>query len=146
MFDYTQVTAAGVTSRAEEALKEADRILAGVIDSSVEGTYQTVMQPLDDINDLLHRIYGTTAFLGYVHPDREVRDAANAVEERLQKWGVDLVFRDDLYRVVKAYRETAEADRLEGERARFLEFWMRDLRRAGHELDESTRSEVKRLT
>jgi Zn-dependent oligopeptidase len=145
MFDYTGVTAAGITAQTDEALTEADHILAGIIGSS-DPTYQTVMQPLDDINDLLHRVYGTTAFLGYVHPDRAIRDTANTVEERLQKWGVDLVFRSDLYRMVKAFSETDEARGLEGEPARFLEFWMRDLRRAGHELDESTRAEVKRLT
>ena len=78
--------------------------------------------------------------------DKDVRDAGNQAEEKIQKWGVELVFRPDLYRAVKEFSESPEAAALEGEQARFLQFWLRDLRRAGHELDEATRAEVKRLT
>ena len=58
---------------------------------------------------------------------------------------MDLVFRDDLYRAVKEYSETEEAKALTGERARLLEFTMRDLRKAGHELDQAAREEAKRI-
>ena len=83
--------------------------------------------------------------MAFVHPDPEVRQAGRRAEERLQKWAVDLVFRDDLYRAVKEYAETEEAKALTGERARLLEFTMRDLRKAGHELDPAAREEAKRI-
>ncbi|MGQ0849663.1 MAG: M3 family metallopeptidase [Actinomycetota bacterium] len=146
MFDYTQVSAAGIAQQTGEAIAEADRLISELVDLATPSSYQTIMRPLDQANDLMHRVYGETAFMGYVHPDKGVRDAGNAAEERLQKWGVELVFRSDLYRAVKAFSETAEAAGLEGEPARFVEFWLRDLRRAGHELDEATRAEVKKMT
>ncbi|MGH9196052.1 MAG: M3 family metallopeptidase, partial [Acidimicrobiia bacterium] len=146
MFDYTQVTAKGIALQTEEALSRADEIVASAIDSTTEPAYDRVMQPLDDAYDLVMRTYGQTAFMGYVHPDKEVRDAGNAAEERLQKWGVELIFRPELYQAVKSFSETAEAAGLQGEPRRFLEFWLRDLRKAGHELGEETRAEVKRHT
>jgi len=146
MFDYTRVTPEGTSSHIDRALSTADELVKGVVDPDTSRIYTTVMQPLDDIYDLLQRAFGETAFMGYVHPDKEVRDAGNKAEEKLQKWGVELLFRPDLYRAVKDFGETPEAAGLEGERARFLRFWLRDLRRAGHELDEATRAEVKRLT
>jgi len=146
MFDYTHVTAKGIALQTEKALSRADKIVASAVDPATEPTYESVMRPLDDAYDLMMRTYGQTAFMGYVHPDKEVRDAGNAAEERLQKWGVELIFRPELYQAVKSFSETAEAAALEGEPRRFLEFWLRDLRKAGHELEEDSRAEVKRHT
>jgi thimet oligopeptidase len=68
------------------------------------------------------------------------------VEERLSKWAVDLAFRDDLYQAMLAYSKTEDAAALTGEAARLLEFTMRDLRKAGHELSAEDRARVKQLT
>jgi thimet oligopeptidase len=146
MFDYTQVTASGIGETLEAALAEADAIVSGVVDPSTAPTYDNILRPLDEVEDRLSQVFGTTAFMGYVHPEKEVRDAGNAAEERLQKWGVELVFRPDLYQAVKRFAATEEAGKLEGEQRRYLEFVLRDLRRAGHELEDSVREEVKRLT
>ena len=146
MFDYTQVTASGISEDLDAALSEADRLVAGVVDPTAEATYDSVLAPLNDIEDLLVRTYGRTAFMGYVHTEKEVRDAGNAAEERIQKWAVELVFRPDFYRAIKSYSESPEAAGLTGERRRMLEFLLRDLRKAGHELDDDSRAEVKKLT
>jgi Zn-dependent oligopeptidase len=146
MFDYTQVTAEGITETLDAALRRADQIVADVVDPAAEPTYDHTLGRLNSIEDQLAQVYGRTAFLGYVHPHKEVRDAGNAAEERLQKWGVELVFRTDLYEAVKRFAATEEAQALTGERRRYLEFLERDLRRAGHELDVDSREEVKRLT
>ncbi|HJU82223.1 MAG TPA: M3 family metallopeptidase [Acidimicrobiia bacterium] len=146
MFDYTQVTAAGITEELEAALSEADRLVAGVVDPKTEATYDKILSPLNEIEDLLIRTYGRTAFMGYVHTEKEVRDAGNAAEERIQKWAVDLIFRPDFHRAIKSYSESPEAAELKGERGRALEFLLRDLRKAGHELDDEARAEVKKLT
>ena len=146
MFDYTQVTASGITEDLEAALSEADRLVAGVVDPTTEATYDSVLAPLNEIEDRLVNAYGRTAFMGYVHTEKEVRDAGNAAEERIQKWAVELVFRPDFYRAIKSYSESPEAAGLSGERCRMLEFLLRDLRKAGHELDDDSRAEVKKLT
>jgi Zn-dependent oligopeptidase len=102
--------------------------------------------PLDRIGDLLAHAFARYAFMGYVHPDAKVRKAGNDAQEKLNTFGVEMIFRDDLNTAVNEYAETDEAAALEGERARFLEFLLRDLRRAGHELDPEVRSEVKEKT
>ncbi|MGH2358020.1 MAG: M3 family metallopeptidase, partial [Candidatus Limnocylindria bacterium] len=80
-----------------------------------------------------------------VHPEASVRDAGTAAEERINKWRVALVFREDLYRAVRTYAGTSEAAALTGERRRLLEHWLRDFRRAGHELEPAARAELERL-
>lgn len=145
LFDYTTVTAESIRSATDEALTRADEIVATIVASGPR-TRETVLDPLDAIADLTSRVYGETAFMGYVHPDADVRTAGKEIEERLSKWGVELVFREDLYLAVKEFAESDEAASLPGEHARLLEFTMRDFRQAGHELDPDTRAEVKDLT
>lgn len=134
-----------VSEITEAAITEADEAVERLVSAS-ERTWDTTMAPLDSIADGLARAFGQGAFMGYVHTDEQVRRAGRAAEERMQQWSVELLFRDDLYRSVAEYADTREAGELEGEKARLLEFTLRDLRRAGHELDPEVREEVKRLT
>ena len=73
-----------------------------------------------------------------------MRDAARASEERIDKYFVDLSFREDLYAAIKAYAGRGEA--LEGEEARLLEYELRDYRRNGFELPEGERARVRELS
>ncbi|MFP3915517.1 MAG: M3 family metallopeptidase, partial [Actinomycetota bacterium] len=129
----------------DRALAEADELVGGIV-SAPAPSWEATMAPLDAVADLLERAFGEGPFMGYVHVDPEVRTAAREAEERLQQWAVELVFRDDLYRAVSTYASTDDAGSLEGERRRLLDFTLRDLRRAGHELDPEVRAEVKKLT
>jgi len=134
-----------VTSITDAAIADADALVTDLVSAS-DRTWDSTMAPLDAIADRLGRAFGAGAFMGYVHPEEAVRTAARAAEERLQQWSVELAFRDDLYRAVSEYKETEDAARLTGEHKRLLDFTLRDLRRAGHELAPEVRAEVKKLT
>jgi Zn-dependent oligopeptidase len=146
LFDYTTVTPDSSRARVTEAIAAAEELVDQVIATGGEGTFDEVLAPLDAIADLLGRTFGTTAFMGYVHPDTDTRAAGKQVEEQISKWGVDLVFRDDLFAAVKTYSQTADAAGLEGNRRRLLDFTLRDFRKAGHELTPEARARVKELT
>ncbi|HJR92224.1 MAG TPA: M3 family metallopeptidase [Acidimicrobiia bacterium] len=134
-----------VAALVDEAIADADTLVDRLVGAE-ERTWETTLAPLDAISDRLEQAYGRGPFMGYVHPDAEVRTAARQAEERIQQWAVELIFRDDLYEAVTEYAATEDAVALEGEKARLLSFVRRDLRRAGHELGPDVRAEVKRLT
>jgi thimet oligopeptidase len=146
MYSYTEITPEEIAGRTDGIIEEA----RGILDEAVAGketrTFTNTLMPLDRIGDLLAHAFARYAFMGYVHPDAKVRKAGNDAQEKLNTFGVEMIFRDDLNTAVNEYAETDEAAALEGERARFLEFLLRDLRRAGHELDPEVRSEVKEKT
>ncbi len=146
MHHYSKITPSQIEDGTSIAINEADRILADLVAPREIRSFEDTLLPLDRINDVLSKAFTDYAFMGYVHPDRKVRDAAKASEERLSKYGTEIWFRDDLNAAVKEYAATEEAATLEGERARFLEFTLRDLRRAGHDLDPDTRAQVRAKT
>ncbi|MGZ8512553.1 MAG: M3 family metallopeptidase, partial [Candidatus Limnocylindria bacterium] len=143
--DYSQTTATSVRAAAEQALADADALIASAVASVDAPSFDATMRPIELAGAAATSGYGISAFLNYVHPRADVRDAGRAAEEQIAKWNVGLPFREDLYRAVKAYSETPEAAALEGQEQRLLEFWMRDFRRAGQALPPAEKAELESL-
>ena len=144
LFDYTSVTSDTVRRDTEAGLAAADELVDRVANGS-ESTFTATMVALDQALDRVQIAYGRGAFMARVHTDTTVRDAGQAAEEQLAKWRVALASRGDLYDAVRRFASTPEASGLTGERRRLLDHWLRDFRRAGHELDPAARAELERL-
>src|SRR4051794_35158742 len=149
--DFTAVSARDVEVATGAAIRAADDLVAAAVAAgdpvagAAKPSFESVLRPLDNALDATSVGYARTAFMGHVHPDREVRDAGSLAEERLAKWRVELAFRDDLYRSLRAFADTPAAAALSGERRRLLDHWLRDFRRAGQDLPADRREELRGL-
>jgi Zn-dependent oligopeptidase len=146
MPNYATLTPEQVTTGVDRAIAMAEIVVSEIVEVHGERTFENTLRPLDRIADVLDHATTEFTFMGYVHPDKAVRTAAKEAEEKKDKWASEIYFRDDLNKAVKAYAEGDEAHSLEGERERLLEFVLRDLRRAGHDLDPKTRERIRQLT
>ena len=124
-------TADEVRVATDEALAEAEALVVAAIATGGRGTFATVLLPLDEADARIAAGYATGAFMARVHVDPAVRDAGQEAEERLDRWRVDLPFREDLAATIFAFAASPEAAGLEGEPRRLLDRLLRDLRRAG---------------
>ncbi|MDQ3690948.1 MAG: M3 family metallopeptidase, partial [Chloroflexota bacterium] len=145
LYDYRAVTVDTVRSETEAGIAIADQHVARAVASAASPTFEHTLLPLELAGAALVEAYGRGGFMGQVHEDPTVRDTGNEAEERINKWRVALIFRSDLYAAVRTFAATDEAKALDGERARLLAHWLRDLRRAGHELGADERAELERL-
>ena len=145
LYDYTTVTPDSVRAETDAALATADALVGGLVASASSPTFAATLRPMETAGAALVRGYGRGAFLGQAHPDAAVRAAGLEAEERLDKWRVGLLARGDVCRAVRAFADTEIAAGLVGEDARLLEHWLRDFRRAGHDLPDAERQELERL-
>ena len=145
MFDYSAVIADSIGPTLEATIETADHILDEMVNVEAPRTFTNTMMPLERIAAITSDASGQGIFLAQASADEDIRNAAREAEARLSSWAVELVFRRDLYEAVRDYAQTEEAAGLTGEEQRLLEHWQRDLRRAGHELPEDTRQELKEL-
>jgi thimet oligopeptidase len=144
-YDYSAMTAETVRQGADEGLAEADRLIAQAVDAAGPRTFENTLLPLSDAAAAVWTADGRGALIGRIHPDSGVRDAANAARERTEKWRNGLAQRDEVAACVRGFAGTREAGGLSGARRRVLDLWLRDLRRAGHELEPSSRAELATL-
>ncbi len=142
-FDYTTVTDDSVRRAVDQAIERGEDLVATIIEVEGPRTWDNTLAALNTLDDVIVRARGIGPFMARVHPDREVRDAAQEAEEKVSKWTSDLIFRRDLRDAVEIFATTDEAASLADERARYLQFMQRDLRRAGHDLSEAARAEVQ---
>ncbi len=143
LFDYTKTTAESIEDGLNASLAEADRLIDDLVDVDGVRTFENTIAPAERAAQFVTIAYGQGPFLGEASPDEAIRDKARILEEQLAKWGVDLVFRQDVYDAIAAYAATDEAKALTGEPARLLAFMQRDFRMAGHELSAGQRAELK---
>ena len=84
-----------------------DRIAALPLD---EVTAASVLDQWDAIAIALENIEGPIAILNNVHPDKSVRDAADAAVRSLSSFQVEIFQNEDLYRRVQAVSPTTPAE------------------------------------
>ena len=128
MPNYSMLTPDEVTAGVDEAIAEAEIVLESIVIAGAERTFDNTLRPLDRIADILDHANYHYAFMGYVHPDKDVRSAGKKAEEKKDKWASEIFFREGLNAAVKEYAATEEASNLQGEHLRLLEFVLRDLR------------------
>ena len=145
-YDYRTVTVDSVTKEADDALARADAQVDRTVASIDRPTFDDTLRPLELAGAEIGVGYGRSAFMAQVHPDAAVRDAGQAAEEKMTKWRVAIAFREDVVPGRgRLRRRRRRQQALTGERARLLEHWMRDFRRAGHELAPEQRAELEAL-
>jgi thimet oligopeptidase len=139
----TPDTLAKACQSAMDACDRAILELVAVPDSA--RTFANTMFALEDARDVVGHASGMYAFMAYVSADDALREGAREWDAKLDKYNVDLSFREDLYQAVKAFSQTNEAQALTGEARRLLDFELRDYRRNGFELPREKRSRVQEL-
>jgi len=146
MIDFSTLTPDEIARACEAAMRACDDGIARIVAVPAgERTFDNTLVALEDAVDHVQQAGGQHAFMAYVAEDEALREAAHEWEQRLDKYAVELAFREDLYDAVRAFAATPEAAGLDGEARRLLEFTMRDYRRNGFELPKEQRERVQAL-
>jgi len=132
--EYTEQTVPDALARADEAI---ERIIAI---PAADRTFENTIGAMDDVIARLDLDTNMFTFMAYVSPDPQLREIAEAGDEIMRDWYIDLSQREDLYEAVKEYADTNP--QLEGERARLLEETLRDYRRSGMDLPKEERDKL----
>jgi thimet oligopeptidase len=128
----------------DASIREAEAALDKIAKS--DPTQATFDNTLAEIDRIVARVRNTAARIGLIqetNPDKAVRDTASEMSVKISSWAITLDYREDLYRVVKAFADTKPT--LTGEDKLLFDEILRDYRRAGLELPAAQRTEVERL-
>jgi thimet oligopeptidase len=106
-------------------------------------TFQNTVRALDDIGYDISLTANRLGFVKETSTSAAVRDGATEALKQLEVWSVGLDYREDVYKVLKAYAD--QQPKLKGEDAKLLFETMRDYRRAGLDLPKPQRDEVERM-
>jgi thimet oligopeptidase len=115
--------------------------IAGV--APPKATFGNTICALDDLGYRTSLTVNRLSLIKETSTNAAVRDAATDAIKELEEWMVGLDYREDVYRVLKAY--AGQKPRLKGEDAKLFVETMRDYRRAGLDLPKPQQDEVERM-
>jgi thimet oligopeptidase len=146
MIDFSTLTPDDIARACEAAIRACDEGIAAIVATAADArTFDNTLAALEAAGDHIAQAGGQYAFMAYVAADDALRETAREWEQRLDKYGVELAFREDLYAAVKEFAATSEAAGLNGEAQRLLDRTLRDYRRNGFELAKEQRERVQAL-
>lgn len=141
VFETTpEAIAASVTNTEAKANAGLDRIAHLEPDAI---TFRNTLRALDDVDYGIGQTENRFSVIKETSTNAAVRDAATEQLKNLEAWAVGLDYREDVYRVIKAFAD--KKSHLKGEDAKLLKDTMRDYRRAGLALPKEERDEVEAL-
>ena len=114
-----------------------DRLIAASGPRTEENTVGTYNELLFHVDQVL----GLSDLITNVHPERPVRDAAEACQKNVQKFLAEFSLNRNVF---EAFR-MLDLSRLAPDSRRQVERLLRDFRRAGVDRDEKTRAELAKL-
>ena len=108
-----------------------------------KATFKNSVRALDDIGYDISLTDNRLQVIKETSPNAALRETATDSLKELEEWMVGLEYREDVYRVIKAFADGKP--KLKGEDAKLLYETMRDFRRAGLELPKPERDEVEKM-
>lgn len=125
-----------------EQARSTQRELAG---STGTRTFENTMTALEDMTETLDWAMSVVRHLEGVATCPELRAAYNAVQPRVSLYYTEILLDPGLWRVLKEFAGTPEAQGLSGTRARFLKKTMDSFKRQGADLDSAGKEQLKAL-
>jgi thimet oligopeptidase len=146
MIDFSVPSAEQVRAARDETIAAATAIVEEIV-AQPRGlrTFANTLLRLEDAANLIELAHGRYGFMSYVAEAEDVRAAADELREALDKFDIELGFREDLYEAVMDFAASAEAATLNGENRRLLDWVLRDYRRDGFGLPPEQRERVRAL-
>jgi oligopeptidase A len=108
-------------------------------------TYETTLQALEDATFALERSAQLCEHLESVATSDALRATWNETQPRIAAFWSSLPLNEGLYKVLRAFADTAEAKSLEPVRRRHLDKTLEDFRRHGAELDAEGKARLEAI-
>src|SRR5438132_162901 len=124
----------------ERASARLDRIGA---QDPCKVTFKSTVVALDDVTYEASLAANRATIIKEANTNPAMRTGAENAVKAFQDWAVGVDYREDVYKVIKAFADTHP--KLSGEDEKLLKETLRDYRRAGLELPPDERKEVERL-
>ncbi len=108
-------------------------------------TWHTLMLPLEEIHDELHRYWSLVSHLHSVADNEALRAAYNACLPRLSEYSTKIAHNRQLYDAIESLQNTAEYKDYDEAQKRVIENALRDFRLAGVHLDGEQKKQYSEI-
>ncbi|MEJ2106144.1 MAG: M3 family metallopeptidase [Acidiferrobacteraceae bacterium] len=134
-----------VTPALDAVLAEAGALRERLLDAGPPWTWDRFVQPLEDMNERVHRVWSPVSHLNSVCNSEELRQVYQAGLLRLSEYATDLAQDERIYEAYRAIADGPEYERLETAQKKIIDNTLRDFRLAGADLEPDAKQRFKQV-
>jgi oligopeptidase A len=142
---FGAIAPAHVTPAIDLLLQEAHEVVQKVTDPTTPATWDSVVEPLDDVTDRLGRAWGAVSHMNAVVDTPELREQYNANQPKLTAFFTSLSQNEALYARFKELAAAPDFASWPASRRKVIENELRDFRLGGAELPADRKARFKEL-
>jgi Zn-dependent oligopeptidase len=150
--NYNDIKPAHVLPAVEASMKEAKERIESILNAvsrlggNGEGmTFSEFIHPFIEAESVVSRAWSPVSNLLALDGGDELREEASKARPKVVEFGNDVTLDPRVYEMFSLYSKSKEGLSLEGERKRYIENTLRDLKLMGAGLSEEKKTELKAL-
>jgi oligopeptidase A len=141
---YQQIKPEHVEPAIETVLADNRTQLAKLL-AAEEYTWDTLLQPLEDLQDKINRTWSPVSHLNAVMNNEALREAHNACLPKLSEYGTELGQNRQLFQAYGAIANSAQFSELDTAQQKVIRDALRDFRLSGVDLPEDKKARFKAI-
>lgn len=145
---FHEITAAHIEPAVMAVLSQNRDRLRQIIASEDNRTaprWQSLMDPLDDMEDQLSKVWSTVSHLNAVRNTAEIREEYNKIQPLITEYYTELGQNKDLFAAVRRLSDRADSAQLGASERKILKDYLLDFQLAGVDLDDEKKSRFAAL-
>ena len=123
MFNYSDITLEKLEEDLNSTIEECK-----VLVSNVKSSESIELANFNELENTIYDLSGRIAFMGNVHPDKQIRNFSNEADSKIQNLALEIFKDEELY---KKFQEI-QTDNLDDESKSFFKDLEIDFKDAGH--------------
>ena len=126
-------------------LTENRRRVEQLLSGTREYTWDNLVQPLEDMDDRLSRVWSPVSHMNSVVNSDALREAYNACLPKLSEYGTEMGQNVALYQAYKTIKDSKDFDSLDSAQQKVIDNALRDFHLSGVDLTEDKKARFKEI-
>jgi len=142
---FAQIKPEHVEPAIDSLLAENRSAVEQLLSGTKEYTWDNLVQPLEDMDDHLGRVWSPVSHMNSVVNSEALRDAYNACLPKLSEYGTEMGQNVGLYQAYNAVKDSRDYDRLDTAQKKVIENALRDFHLSGVDLPDDKKARFKEI-
>jgi len=143
--NFSQIQADQIEPAIDQILADNRKAIEALLAELSEPTWNTLVAPLEDMNDRLAKAWSPISHMNAVVNSDELRDAFNACLAKLSQYWTEMGQNQQLYQAFKRLSENGELSKLSTAQQKVVSNTLRDFRLSGIALNETDQQRYAEL-
>jgi oligopeptidase A len=142
---FSRIKAEHVVPAITRILEDNRAAIAALLEPGKTYTWENLVEPLEDLDDRLNRVWSPVSHMNSVVNSDELREAYNACLPLLSEYATEVGQNEDLYRAYRSIAERRDFANLDTAQRKIIDNALRDFRLSGVDLPPDQKNRYKEI-